>query len=127
MGLAHPCEHGHVFPRGVTGFWSSTDTDPPVTDRRSVFQVVHEAAWAAGGHAVEVADIVDLRQGDELFPRQGDRVLDEATHLEPPLRTVDVRLLAGVDNDTVKGDVGFSRLREVAGLAGVLRRRRFGG
>ncbi|MFN8051941.1 MAG: hypothetical protein U0Q22_10915 [Acidimicrobiales bacterium] len=55
-----------MFPRGVTGFWSSTDPDPPVTDRRSVFQVVHEAAWAAGGHAVEVETDAGIRSYWEL-------------------------------------------------------------
>ena len=40
---------------------------------------------APGRHAVEIADIVNLRQRHEIVPGQGQRMIDQAADLERPL------------------------------------------
>lgn len=55
-----------VLPRGVTGFSSSTDTDAPATDRRTVLRIIHEAARAAGGHVTEAEGDPVLRSHWEV-------------------------------------------------------------
>ena len=52
-------------------------------------------------HAVKVADVVGLRQREELVPRQRERILDQAADLELPGLEIDVRLLAEIEHRPV--------------------------
>src|SRR6185503_2257126 len=57
---------------------------------------------APGRHAVEVADIVSLRQLEELWPGQTDWVVAEAADLETPRVERDVRGIAEVEDRPVR-------------------------
>jgi hypothetical protein len=52
-------------------------------------------------HAVEIADVLGLRQREELFPRQREKVVDEAADLELPGVERNLGLLAQIENRPV--------------------------
>src|SRR5688572_14792876 len=49
-------------------------------------------------HAMEVADVLGLRQLQELRPAECEGILDEPADLEAPRRGVDFRLVAEIEN-----------------------------
>src|SRR5262249_25121679 len=56
---------------------------------------------APGGHAVEVADVVNLRQCHEGVPVERQRMFDQSADFQLPLLEVDIRLLAEVEHRPV--------------------------
>ena len=52
-------------------------------------------------HAVKVADVVGLRQREELIPRQRERILDQSADLELPGLEIDLRLFAEIEHGPV--------------------------
>ena len=63
------------------------------------------AETAPARDAVEVADILDLRQLHELVPRQCHRTLDETANHETPIGERDVRNVAEVEHRPVPDNV----------------------
>jgi ATP dependent DNA ligase-like protein len=53
------------------------------------------------GHAMKIADILGLRQREELRPRQGQRILDEPADFELPRLDGDVRVVAKIHHGPV--------------------------
>lgn len=53
------------------------------------------------GHAMKIADILGLRQREELRPRQRQRILDEPADFELPRLDGDVRVLAKIHHGPV--------------------------
>ena len=56
---------------------------------------------APRGDAVKIADVVDLRQREKLFPVERERILNEAADFELPIVQRDFRLLAQVEHGPV--------------------------
>src|SRR5438067_556495 len=56
---------------------------------------------APRGHAMKIADILGLRQREELRPRQRQRILDEPAEFELPRLDGDVRVLAEIEHGPV--------------------------
>ena len=52
-------------------------------------------------HAVKVADVVGLRQREEIIPGQGEWILNQSTDLEFPGLEIDLRLFAEIKDGPV--------------------------
>ena len=62
--------------------------------------------FAPGGDAVEIADVFELREGVEFFPREGLRMLDRAADFEAPFGERDL----GFDPEIEDGKAGGEML-----------------
>ena len=81
-------------------------------------ETLHITESTPSGDAVEVAEDLDLGQLDELFPGEGDLLVDEAEEFEAPLGHVDVRGAAGVEDGPFAGAAGRAGHVERGGCRG---------